>query len=501
MKDNLKNYELIRKRINAFSFSSFLAYWDSETEAPLECFSNRSKQIGILNELAYNLKTSKETISIINILYKNRHKLNQQLNHEICEFKRDLLTMKKIPINEYIAYQELLAYSFNIWLKAKKENNFLFFLPTLEKIVNYNKQFIKYQETKSLKGYDVLLNRYVNGFKIKDYDKLFLELKETLVPFIYEVSKQKLPYNDNFLNFQYSKEKQKQFINYLHSVLQFDTSRGLTKESEHPFTISFGPSDVRYSNHFYEDNLCSGIFAALHELGHALYEQQVSLDLEDTLSWGGGSMALHESQSLFYEQMIGRSKAFWNQHFPVLKSIFKKEFKGVTIKDFYHHINTVKPSLIRIEADELTYPIHIMIRYDIEKALFANQITVKDLPIIWKEKIKEYLNIDVPSDKEGILQDMHWAGGMFGYFPTYALGAAYAAQIFNTMNKEFNVYSSLKNKNTEEINYWLKINLHQYGSTKDPKSLFKHVAKENFNPKYYVKYLKNKYTKIYNSKN
>ena len=222
--------------------------------------------------------------------------------------------------------------------------------------------------------------------------------------------------------------------------------------------------------------------------------------MDHTLSGGGGSMALHESQSRFYENIIGRSLDFWKIHFPKLKSVFKKQLRGVKLKDFHKLINRAEASLIRTEADELTYPIHIMIRYDIEKALFAGEIEVKDLPRIWNDKYQEYLGLEVPSDREGILQDIHWAGGSFGYFPTYALGSAYAAQIYKVMNRDFKVLKSLQSGDTKEINAWLKERLHKYGSTKPPKELFRICVGGKFNPKHYIDYLIKKYTKIYELK-
>lgn len=493
----IKEYENIRKKINAFRFALFLTNWDSETAAPNGCFSNRAKQIGILNEEVYRLQTGKNTSTIINFLYKNRSQLNPVLNHEISEFKRNLTKIKKIPIDEFVEYKRIIAVSVKTWEKAKKAADFSIFQPTLEKIVDFKKKYIKRISTKKLFGYDVLLDEFERGYKTKNYDRFFEELKRELVPFVHKIMNTNLEYNNNFVNQTYSINKQKEFIQYLEEVLGYDKNYGLMKESEHPFTSGFGPTDVRYTNHFHENNITTAIFSTIHELGHALYEQQVDPELESTLSWGGGSMALHESQSRFYENIIGRSWEFWKQHFPILKKTFKKQFKTIKIKDFYKHINLVKPSLIRTEADELTYPIHIMIRYDIEKALFTDQIQVKDLPTIWNQKVKEYLGLDVPTDREGVLQDIHWANGMFGYFPTYALGSAYAAQIFRTMNKDFKVLKTLKTNNTEEINLWLKNNLHQYGATMKPKTLFKKAARGNFYPKYYIRHLIKKYTKLY----
>ncbi len=497
MTKTLKLYEEIRGKINAYRYALSVINWDSETEAPEGCFENRARQIGVLSGELYKIQTSRETFLVVNQLYKNKNDLNPLLRHEITVFKRNLTKIRKIPFKEFVEYKKLLAVSARTWEKAKNAADFSIFQPTLEKIVNYKKKFIKRLETTRIAGYDVLLDDFEKGFKAKNYDRFFSELKETLVPFIKTITSRKLDYNDAFTNQTYPVSKQKEFIHYLETVLQYDKTRGLRKESAHPFTSGFAPSDVRYTVNYDESDLTIALFSAIHELGHAIYEQQVNPELENTLIWGGGSMALHESQSRFYENIVGRSREFWKQHFPVLKTIFKKQLKNIKLRDFYRHINLVKPSLIRTEADELTYPIHIMIRYEIEKDLFAGQIEVKDIPSIWNAKVKEYLGLDVPDDSAGVLQDIHWATGMFGYFPTYALGSAYAAQIFRTMNKDFKVLKSLKNKNTEEINLWLKNNLHRHGASMEPKKLFKTVARGNFQPKYYLRYLVRKYSKIY----
>jgi len=500
MENLIKQYEQTRKKMLAFRFASFVAHWDSNTEAPEGCFETRAIQLGVLSEESYKLQTSNETTNIINQLYANREQLDDILKHEIVEAKEDLEKMKKVPMNEYVEYMSLLATSEKVWEKAKRASDFKLFEPTLKKILDFNRKYVKYVETKKLKGYDVLLDEFEKGMTSKDYDQFFELLKTDLVPFVKEITVKKLKFNDAFENLTYPIEQQKEFARYIQEVLRYDTNHGLMKESEHPFTSGFGTTDVRYTNHYYEDNFVSSIFSGIHELGHATYEQQVDPALDKTLSGGGGSMALHESQSRFYENIVGRSLEFWKEHFPKLKSIFKKQLKGVKVTDFHKYINRSVASLIRTEADELTYPIHVMIRYDIEKALFNNEIEVSDLPKVWSQKINDYLGITVPNDKEGVLQDVHWAGGMFGYFPTYALGSAYSAQIYKVMNKEFKVLKSLKSGNTEEINAWLKEHLHKYGKTKYPKDLFKQCTGQNFNPKHYVNYLIKKYSKIYEVK-
>ena len=299
----------------------------------------------------------------------------------------------------------------------------------------FNKKYVKYLETKELKGYDVLLDIYEEGMTKEKYDKFFSLLKAEIVPLVHKINSLK-PLEVSFKDKLFDINKQKEFANYLMDVMCFDKSRGLMKESEHPFTSGYGTTDVRITNHYYEDLLISSIFSCIHELGHATYEQQSNPDLDSTLLGGGASMAMHESQSRFYENIVGRSYEFWVRHYPKLKSIFSEELKDVTLDEFYKYINNVECSLIRTEADELTYPLHIMVRYEIEKLIIESDVDVCELPSIWNKLYKEYLGIDVPSDKEGILQDVHWAGGSFGYFPTYALGSAYGAQMLDAMKKD-----------------------------------------------------------------
>ncbi|MGD9887056.1 MAG: carboxypeptidase M32 [Bacilli bacterium] len=500
MENLIKRYEDLRKKMKAYQFANYLASWDASTEAPKGCFANRSIQMGVLSEESYKLQTSEETTKIVDELFAKKDQLEPILKHEIEETKRALDNMKKIPMNEYVDFMTILSSSQQIWAEAKKASDWSKFAPTLEKIVAYLRKYVKYLETDHLKGYDVLLNDFERDFLMKDCDLFFNALKKDLVPFVKKVIKTPLNYQNSFENEIYPVEKQKEFAKYLQDVMCFDKNRGLMKESEHPFTSGFGSSDVRFTVHYYENMLTSAIFSAIHEMGHATYEQQVDPALEQTNSGGGASMALHESQSRFYENIIGRSKDFWRVHFPKLKKTFPKQLKGITLNDFHKSINRGQASLIRVEADELTYPIHIMLRYDIERALFNNEITVSDLPRVWNEKIKEYLDLDVPNDKEGVLQDIHWAFGGFGYFPSYALGSAYAAQMLATMKKDLPVFKTLQNGTTKEINEWFKERLHRFGSSQNPKPLFENVVKAKFNPKFYVNYLIKKYSQIYNIK-
>jgi carboxypeptidase Taq len=241
----------------------------------------------------------------------------------------------------------------------------------------------------------------------------------------------------------------------------------------------------------------SSIFAAIHELGHATYEQQIDPKWDATMLSGGTSMGIHESQSRFYENMIGRSYEFWEAHYWKLQEIFPEQLGNVSLKDFHLAVNKVEASFIRVEADELTYPLHIMIRYEIERMIMANEITVSELPEVWNKKMVEYLGIQPKDDAEGVLQDVHWSAGLIGYFPTYALGSAYSAQFYYTMKKEIDIDELVKTNNIKAINQWLKEKIHNFGSSKDPLELLREVTNEDFNPSYYVQYLKEKYSKLY----
>ena len=270
----------------------------------------------------------------------------------------------------------------------------------------------------------------------------------------------------------------------------------MLKESEHPFTLDIGSDDVRLTTHYYEDNLMSGLLSTIHEGGHGIYEQGVSRDYAFTLLEGGVSMAVHESQSRFFENLIGRSEAYVGYILPKLKSYFP-QLQDVSPEDFYKAINIAGPSLIRIEADELTYTLHIIIRYEIEKALIAGEIEVEDLPAIWNEKYQAYLGMTPQTDSEGVLQDSHWASGLFGYFPSYALGTAYASQILHAMEQDLDFEACVEKGDFKPIVGWLNEKIHQYGALKSPGELMKEATGEDLNPQYFTTYLKKKFKTIY----
>lgn len=490
-------YFKFRDKINALNYAFTLIEWDSETIAPDECFDDRGKKIEILSQMLNDLVFNQEYIDSVNDLYQNKNKLDNLLSREIEIEKKNLDNTLKLPKELIVENSVVISKASQAWADAKKQNDFLIFAPYLKQIVEIQRKIISYLETEELKGYDVLLDQYEEGMNIKKYDEFFKLLKQELIPLIKKIEKKKSLYNFDFATKNYPITKQKEFAKYIAKVMCFDYSRGVDSESEHPFTTSTSRNDVRVTNHYYIDLFTSSIFSMIHELGHATFELQIGKKLENTNLAKCSSMALHESQSRFYENIVGRSFEFWNTHYPKLQKTFKKQLENVSLEDFYHYINKVEPSLIRTEADELTYPLHIMIRYDIEQGLLNGTINVDDLPNVWNKAYKEYLGIDVPNDQLGVLQDVHWAGGSFGYFPTYALGSAYSAQLYYKMSSQLDINKAFSDKTLKQINSWLKKNVHQYGDLKKPQEILKLATGEEFNPIYYINYLKDKYTKIY----
>jgi carboxypeptidase Taq len=492
----LDKYKEVRNKLKAYQYMMNIVNWDSETEAPKEAFSRRAEMMGIISREYYRLSTSTEYKEMINELYSNIETLDQFMQREIKIVKKQLDKQSKIPEKEFVEYQKLLSLSQHVWEEAKSKNDWGLFKDNLKKLVEFNRKFITYYQL-NMKDYDVLLDDFEEGMTMELYDHFFDTLKKELVPFVKQVLTKGKPLNKDLSTTYFDPKKQKEFCDYIIDVMAFDRNRGLMKESVHPFTWNTHPSDVRFTTRYLENYVFSSIFAAIHELGHATYEQQIDEKWNDTYLSGGASMGIHESQSRFYENVIGRSKAFWEAHYPKFKELFPTQTKDVSLEDFYRNVNKVEASLIRVEADELTYALHIMIRYDIERLLFTENVDVDTLPKIWNEKTKEYLGIVADNDADGVLQDVHWSAGLFGYFPTYALGTAYAAQFQHKMMQDLDLDELVRTKNIKAINEWLKEHIHQFGKSKTPLELLEQVTGEPFNPMYYVKYLKEKYTKLY----
>ena len=468
---------------------------DATTAAPSDTWEGRGKTMEVLSQASYDLLVTPENGELFAFLEENREALDPQTRREAEVMKKSYEKTQKIPPKEYVEYSILLNDAQAVWHRAKQEDDFQAFAPYLEKIVAFNRKLAAYYNPE-LPAYDALLNEYEEGMTTAALDVFFAQVRGTIVPLLEKI--QKAPQiEDGFLHRHYPVSVQRGLSDYLMDVLGLDRSHCGIAETEHPYTTNFGNHDVRITTHYHEDNLVSSMFSVIHEGGHALYELGADDCYNYTALSGGVSMGMHESQSRFYENIIGRSRAFVHAVFPKVLGFFPEQLADVSEEDFYRAINRVEASLIRTEADELTYCLHIMVRYEIEKRLIDGTLAVSQVPGEWNRLYKEYLGIDVPSNRQGCLQDSHWSGGLIGYFPSYALGSAYGAQMLHQMELKLgDVFPDVAKGDLSKVTGWLREKIHRHASFYKPGDLLKSVFGE-FDPKYYTDYLTRKYTELY----
>ncbi|MDD5864591.1 MAG: carboxypeptidase M32 [Firmicutes bacterium] len=480
----------------AYNHVTGVLYLDATTAAPSDTWEGRGKTMEVMSQVTYDLLANPENGELLSYLEAHSGELDAQARRETEVIRKNYDRMNRIPAEEYVAYSVLLNDADNAWHKAKLADDFDSFAPYLDKIVAYNRKFAGYYHPE-MQPYDALLNEYEEGMNTEILDAFFSRLRETIVPLIDKI-RQVPQIDDSFLYRHYPIETQRKLSDYLMEVMGIDRAHCGIAETEHPYTTNFNNKDVRITTHYYENNLVSSMFSVIHEGGHALYELGADDCYNYTALAGGVSMGIHESQSRFYENIIGRSPAFVHAVFPKLKELFPEQLADVDEEKFYRAVNKVEPSLIRTEADELTYCLHIMVRYEIEKQLIAGTLAVRDVPAEWKRLYKQYLGVDVPNDREGCLQDSHWSGGSIGYFPSYALGGAYGAQMLHKMQEDIgDIWDDVAKGDLSKVTGWLRSHIHRYASFQKPGELMKSVCGQ-FDPKYYTDYLTVKYTKLYN---
>ena len=499
-------YESVQQAVNAmkklqqtqaaYNHALGVLYLDATTAAPSDTWEGRGKTMEIMSQITYDLSANPENGELFSFLEENSDQLDAQTRRELEVLRKNYDQLFKIPAQEYVEYNVLVNDAQAIWEKAKNTDDFVLFAPYLEKIVAFNQKFAGYYDPEKL-PYDALLNEYEEGINMQTLDAFFAQLRAVIVPLIAKIQRAE-PIGDGFLFKHYPVAVQRQFSDYLMEVMGMDRSHCGIAETEHPYTTNFNNKDVRITTHYHEDNLVSSMFSVIHEGGHALYELGADDKYNFTCLGGGVSMGFHESQSRFYENIIGRSRAFVDAIFPKVKEFFPEQLQGVDAEMFYRAINKAEPSLIRTEADELTYCLHVMIRYEIEKQMIGGTLEIKDVPAEWNRLYKEYLGVDVPNDKEGCLQDSHWSGGMLGYFPSYALGSAYGPQILKEMEADLgDIWGDVAKGDLSKVTAWLREHIHRHASFIKPGELFKQVC-GTFDAKYYTDYLTKKYTELYN---
>ena len=503
----LKSYnELLSKAKDAavLGTATGIIHWDMETKMPPGAVEQRSEQLALLSRIQHKLATDPKIGKLLKKIqtspdYPSLEKVEKRNIYLINKSYREQTSLPEKLVSD-LAKQE--AVTVNMWKKAKAQKNFSLFKPDLQKMLDLNKEaaniLAKVKETKT--PYEALIDNFEPKMTASKITSTFNQLQDGLKQLISKIQSSKAKPETTVLSQRVPVESQRKISELLTQMLGYDTcspkARGRVDETEHPFTSGYY-DDVRITTHYYPDSFASSIFSVLHESGHALYELNLNPKWEYQPIGSPCSYGIHESQSRFYENVIGRSKEFWIGVMPKLKRAAPRLAK-LELDKFVRAVNKVEPSKIRIEADEVTYNLHIIIRFEIERDLFAEKIKVDELPQIWNQKYNDYLGMKIQDDSEGVMQDTHWASGLYGYFPSYALGNLYDGQIVASITRDMPDWrSQLATAKLNQVNEWLNRNIHSPSNLYDPEELIKKATGKTLNSEAYLTYLNEKYSAIY----
>ncbi len=475
--------------------------WDSNVNLPPKASDGRAEQIAYLTSIITDKWLDKDFRGTLESL--SEQSKSKGFNPLVQAIVRNLMHASKfyyrVPKSLIVKFSETTSKSFIVWQVARSENNFNKFLPHLDKVINQNIEiagYLGYQDN----PYDALLDLYEPDLSAVECATIFDHLRTEIGQLLKEIkSSKRYSEESRFVEETkvFPKPDQEKVSLFVLEKIGYDFGSGRMDISTHPFTSNFGNSDVRITNRYNESNFVESLMVALHEGGHALYEQGIDSVYENTPLSGGVSLGIHESQSRFWENQVGRSEEFVHFITPVLKSHYPDQLRTLDEQEIYRKFNRVTPSLIRVEADEVTYNLHIALRFELENKLLNKKIKPSDLPEIWRAKMKSYLGIEPQTDSKGVLQDVHWSYGNFGYFPTYTLGNLYAAQFTHFMSKELDTRSLTRIGDFTPILSWQRENIHKHGSLYLPKELVRRVTGKPLSADYFVKYLKQKYSNLY----
>jgi len=504
----LSNYKKLMEKFKdllILQSAESLIHWDMETMMPPKAIELRSQQLALLSRVEHRMSTDREIGTLLKEIMQHSEydKLNDVQKRNVYLIKKHHDEQTKLPeeLVAEIAKQE--AITVDVWKKAKAAKNFSMFKPELEKLVELKKKaaeiLMEVKETAT--PYDALIDIYEPKMTAKTITKVFEELRDGLVSLLSKCEASPKQPDISVLKRKVPTEIQRKISKALAEFVGYDVvskdAGGRIDETEHPFTTGYY-DDVRITTHYYEDSFVSSVFSVLHEAGHAIYEQNLNPNWIYQPVGTICSLGFHESQSRFVENVIGRSREFWVCFLPKLKELMGNILSDIDLDMFVHAVNRVKPSKIRVEADEVTYGLHIILRFNIERDLFADKIMVKELPHIWNQSYKDYLGVEIENDSEGVMQDTHWASGLYGYFPTYALGNIYSGQMLAVMEKHLsNWREQITKGDFSEVKNWLIKNVHSYGSLYDPADLIRKLTEKELDVKPYLNYLNEKYSKLY----
>lgn len=497
MSEVLEQFKTYLDKMKQYEHINTLLYWDMKTCSPRNGQDAHGDAVAFFSTEQFALATSDELGAMLEKLASPEEfgSLDDTMKFIIAKMKEDYDKDKRIPKDFYEEFVRTQTAAEIAWEDAKNASDFSIFAPHLEKIIDMTKKMAGYTDPDK-DVYDALLDTYEKGMDSASIDVLFDEMKKELIPLVKKIVASPQP-DDSVFKAYYDVDAQKKVQEMLLKYIGFNFDSGAVGETEHPFTLNFSSKDVRVTNHYYDNDALSAMFSAIHEGGHAIFEQNVNPEYDNTVAGSCTYMGVHESQSRFYENILGRNINFWIPIYDKLCELLPA-FKNITLEQFYREINHVRNSFIRVEADELTYCFHIILRYEIEKEIFRNNIPVNELPALWNKKMEEYLGITPANDVEGILQDMHWSDGSFGYFPSYLLGTIYDGMFLEAIEADLgDVDTILKEGRILEITKWLNEKIHRFGSTRTPKEVLTAVCGREVSSEPIIKFLKKKYGEIY----
>lgn len=473
--------------------------WDQQTYMPPGGAAARAEQLATLGKLAHERLISDQVGELLEAAAAEVATLPAD-SDEAClvrVVRRDYDKARRVPPALVAELARAASLGMEIWVKARESSDFPLFQPALHKILDLHRQLahcLGFEE----RPYDALLDQYEPGMKTSQVARIFSELREGLVPLVQAIAGKLDRVDDAVLRRHYAGGKQWDFGLEVLERLGYDLTRGRQDKSVHPFTTSFSINDVRITTRVDEHFLPTALFGTLHECGHALYEQGISQALERTPLASGASLGIHESQSRLWENLVGRSRGFWSFFFPRLQHLFPEHLSAVSLEEFYGAINRVEPSLIRVEADEVTYNLHVLVRFELEVSLLEESIRLDELPSAWNAKMEEYLGVVPPNDAQGLLQDVHWSNGLIGYFPTYSLGNLISVQLFDTAKRwDTSLAEKISQGEFGTLLGWLRDNIHCHGKKFRPGELVERATGQPLQSHPYLTYLRSKYSEIY----
>jgi len=495
----IENLKKLLGEVADLHYTAALLNWDHQVNMPPGGARPRAMQLATISRIAHDNFVSEEMGQAIESAKQAVGDLDADSDDArlVKKTDHDYLKEIKVPSDWVADFSRITALAHGEWEKAREQSDFSIFEPHAKEIIGLRQQYADFFKPYD-HPYDPLLDDYEPGMKSAQVKSVFDALKPFQIELVRAILEEGEPVDDGILHLNYEIQKQWDFGVEVIKDIGYDFENGRQDKSTHPFTTSFGITDVRITTRFDPNFLNTAIFGTLHEAGHAMYEQGIRTELDRTPLAAGTSLGMHESQSRMWENLVGRSKTFWKAYLPKLKEYFPDQVSDVNVDDFYRAINKVERSFIRVEADEATYNLHIMLRFDLEMAMMVGSLAVKDLPEAWDEKFEHFFGVRPPDDAKGVLQDVHWSSGLVGYFPTYALGNLIASQLWERIHEDLpDLQAQIEQASFDNLLEWLREHIHQHGSKYEPMELLNRVTGSGLEAGPYMRYLETKFKEIY----